>query len=100
MGEVYQGDILKIESIKVPIIVVSKDYFNKTGEILGCPIYKEGKSGALRIEIHGDSMIGYAHCEKIALFDLDVRGYSKVDRVRMAERITISDVIQGLFEYV
>ena len=100
MSEVYQGDILRIENVKVPVLVVSKDIFNKTGEILGCPIYKTGSVGALRIEISGEPVTGYVHCEKIALFDLNVRGYSKLDSISMADRIVISDVIQSLFEYV
>ena len=30
-----QGDILKIEHIKIPVLVVSKDFFNQTYEIIG-----------------------------------------------------------------
>lgn len=36
---VSQGDILKIEGIRHPVLVVSKDFFNTSGEIIGCPIY-------------------------------------------------------------
>ena len=35
--DVHQGDILKIEKIKIPVLVVSKDFFNQTGEIIGWP---------------------------------------------------------------
>ena len=34
--KICQGDILKIEKIKLPVLVVSKDFFNQTGEIIGC----------------------------------------------------------------
>ena len=52
MTEISQGDILNIERIKMPVLVVSKDFFNQTGEIIGCPIYKNGEPGAF----HGLSL--------------------------------------------
>ena len=33
--DIYQGDILKIENISYPVLVVSKDFFNRSGEIIG-----------------------------------------------------------------
>ena len=33
----HQGDIVKIERVKSPVLVTSKDFFNQTGEIIGCP---------------------------------------------------------------
>ena len=36
---VPQGDILRVERIKHSVLVVSKDFFNLSGEIIGCPIY-------------------------------------------------------------
>ena len=40
MEILHQGDILRIEKIKHPVLVVSKDFFNTSGEIIGCPIIK------------------------------------------------------------
>lgn len=40
MEQLHQGDVLKIEKIKHPVLVVSKDFFNSSGEIIGCPIIK------------------------------------------------------------
>ena len=42
---VKQGDILKIEKIKHPVLVVSKDFFNTSGAIIGCPIYNNNNIG-------------------------------------------------------
>ena len=56
MEEIHQGDILKIEKIKMPVLVVSKDFFNQTGEIIGCPVYKKGEPGALHIRIETDEV--------------------------------------------
>ena len=43
---------------------------------------------------------GYIQCEKLALLDLSVRGYKKVDRMPITEMINVSDAIQGIFEYI
>lgn len=97
---IFQGDILKIERIKMPVLVVSKDFFNKTGEIIGCPIYKNGEPGALHIKINTGEVAGYVQCEKMSLLDMNFRGYSKIDRVHMPDIINITDAIQGIFDYV
>ena len=34
MGIAHQGDIIKVEKIKPPVLVVSKDFFNESGEII------------------------------------------------------------------
>ena len=96
----HQGDIVKIERIKHPVLVTSKDFFNQTGEIVGCPIFQNNVSGPLHIKIKTDSTEGYVQCEKLALFDLNVRGFLKTDSISMAEIINITDAIQGIFDYV
>lgn len=100
MGFVHQGDILKIENIKHPVLVVSKDFFNSSGEIIGCPIIKESTQGPLHIGMSSKETEGYIQCEKLALLDLSVRGYKKADRLTLSEMINVSDAIQGIFEYI
>ena len=101
MGKVVsQGDVLKIEKIASPVLVVSKDFFNNTGEIIGCPIYKDGRTGALHIYVESDDTAGYVQCEKLALLDLSARDYLKIGRISISEIINISDAIQGIFDYV
>lgn len=97
---VHQGDVLKIEKIKYPVLVTSKDFFNHTGEIIGCPIFKDGEAGALHIFVSADTISGYVQCEKLALLDLNVRGFSKIDRIHMPDIMNISDAIQGIFDYI
>ena len=100
MEDLHQGDILKIEKIKHPVLVVSKDFFNTSGEIIGCPIIQDSTPGPLHIWMSANETRGYIHCEKLALLDLSVRGYQKVDRLPFAEMINVSDAIQGIFEYI
>lgn len=44
MEHLHQGDILKVEKIKHPVLVASKDFFNTSGEIIGCPIITNARS--------------------------------------------------------
>ena len=98
--ELLQGNILKIEHIKKPVLVVSKNFFNQTFEIIGCPIYEKGESGPLHIHIKTEMIEGYVQCEKLALLDLNIRGYSKIDRIHYPDIINITDAIQGIFDYI
>ena len=98
--ELHQGDILKIESVKKPVLLVSKDFFNKTYEIIGCPIYEKGEAGPLHIFIKTENVEGYVQCEKLALLDLNVRGYSKIDQLHIADIMDITDAIQSIFDYI
>ncbi|SCX05198.1 PemK-like, MazF-like toxin of type II toxin-antitoxin system [Lachnospiraceae bacterium YSD2013] len=99
-GKLHQGDIVKVEKIKLPVLVVSKDFFNQTGEVIGCPIFQTGEAGPLHIRVKAKEIEGYVHCEKMNLLDLNARGYSKVDRIHMADVMNITDAIQGIFDYV
>jgi len=100
MGSVQQGDIIKVEKIKHPVLVVSKDFFNTSGEVIGCPIIRDSKEGPLHIWTSVQEVEGYIQCEKIALLDLTVRGYKKVARIPLSELMNVSDAIQGIFEYI
>ena len=86
-GKVCQGDILKIERIQQDVLVVSKDFFHSSGEIIGCPVYKSSVEGPLHIYIDTGETQGYVQCEKLALLDLRVRGYKKVDRIALRLRL-------------
>lgn len=96
----HQGDIIKIENIARPVLVASKAFFNQSGEIIGCPITQDSKTGPLHIWIQTDRQKGYVNCEKMALLDLNFRGYTKLDRVAMSEMMNISDAIQSIFDYI
>ena len=100
MEALHQGDILKIEKIKHPVLVASKDFFNTSGAIIGCPIIRDSNPGPLHIWMSTDNVEGYIQCEKLALLDLSIRGYKRIDRLPISEMINIADAIQGIFEYV
>ena len=100
MEYLHQGDIIKIEKIKHPVLVASKDFFNTSGEIIGCPIIENSNSGPLHIWMATENTKGYIQCEKLALLDLSIRGHKKIDRLPISDMINVSDAIQGIFEYI
>lgn len=97
---VHQGDVLKVDKIKLPVLVVSKDFFNQTGEIIACPVYNAGRDDTLHIHIQTQNMDGYVHCEKLALLDLNARGVVKLNSLHMNDIMNITDAIQGIFDYI
>ncbi len=100
MEVLHQGDILKIEKVKHPVLIVSKDFFNTSGKIIGCPIIKNSMSGPLHIWMSTEENEGYIQCEKLALLDLSIRGHKMIDRLPISEMINVSDAIQSIFEYI
>ena len=95
-----QGDIIKVEYVKHPVLIVSKDFFNASGQIIGCPIVEQSTEGPLHIFVQTDAVKGYVQCEKLALLDLKIRGHKIVDSVLLSDRMNIADAIQGIFEYI
>lgn len=45
MAFIEQGDLLKIEGLPHPVIVVSNNYFNQSGKAIVCPIVKKAVPG-------------------------------------------------------
>ena len=97
--ELRQGDVLKIEHIKHPVLIISKDFFNSSGEIIGCPILEKSSLGPLHIFVSTKDLKGYVQCEKLALLDLRVRGHRKISRLNVEDIMDISDAVQGIFDY-
>ena len=100
MDFLKQGKIIKIETIKHPVLVISKNFFNTSGEIIGCPIFTNSVASPLHIWISTESISGYVQCEKLALLDMNHHRYKPLDDVSIAELVNISDAVQGIFEYV
>ena len=95
--EIQQGDVLKVEKIKDPVFVASKNF---SGEIIGCPILGESTESPLHIYVEMDENKGYIQCEQMKMLDLRVRGYKIIDRVKMADVINVTDAIQSIFDYI
>ena len=94
-----QGDILSVEKIKGPILVVSKNFFNRSEQAIVCPVVKNAVPDPLHIEIATEEVQGSVLCEQMKLLDLRYRGYKKISRIKYADIINITDAIQAIFDY-
>lgn len=95
-----QGDIIKVEGISKPLLVVSKDLFNKEGMAMCCPLFQKSTSHPLHIsvtDLDGNAYI--ALVEQTKLVDISFRGYSFLSRLSYYDVMNVSDALQALFEY-
>lgn len=99
MFEISQGDILQLENLKIPVLVVSKSFFNRTEQVIACPIWKTASPDPLHIPFKAEEMSGVVLCEQVKLLDLSVRGYKKISELRYEDIINIADAVQGIFDY-
>jgi mRNA-degrading endonuclease toxin of MazEF toxin-antitoxin module len=99
MPVIEQGDILKVEKLNSPVLVVSKNFFNQSEEAIVCPIIKSAGLDPLHICIKAEDISGFVLCEQMRLLDLRVREFKKTGRIKYADIINITDAIQGIFDY-
>lgn len=95
----YQGDVLKIENQKNLVIVVSKDKYNETGEVIACPILKETRllPTVQKVVFEGENY--FVLCDKMKNLNLKVRSSKKLGQISMLDRMYVADAIQCLFDY-
>ena len=96
---VEQGDIISVEKLKGYFLVVSKNFFNQTEQVILCPIVKDTYIDPLHIPVETSEVQGIVMCEQLKLVDLRVRGFKVIDRICYADRIDITDAIQSIFDY-
>ena len=94
-----QGDILSLEKIKRPVLVVSKNFFNQSEQAVVCPILPNSTGDPLHIEITTEELCGFVLCEQLKLVDLRYRGYKLLSRIKYADVMNITDAIQSIFDY-
>ncbi len=99
MKTVEQGDILRMEGIKHPVIVVSNNVFNLSGNAIVCPIMKDVIPGPLHIKLTNAPVEGFVACELLRYMDLSSRRFSKLSEMHYFDIMDISDAVMGMFEY-
>ena len=95
-----QGEVLKVDKLHFPVLVVSKTFFNQEGLVIVCPILKKTNVSPLHIDVSSDQIEGYVHCEDLRLLDLKVRSFSVMDSIDLPSIINITDAVQGIFDYI
>ena len=99
MAPIEQGDLLKIEGIKYPVIVVSNNYFNRSGMVIACPIVKTAVPGPLHIPLKDSAAQSIVLCEQVRYLDLSSRRWSKLTQTHCFDIMDISDAVVSMFEY-
>ena len=99
MVVIEQGDMLRVGGITHPIIVVSNNFFNQSGKIIGCPIVKNAIEGPLHIKLKDSTIEGFVLCEQVKYLDLKARHFSKLSATHYFDIMNISDAVMGMFDY-
>ena len=81
------------------MIVVSKSFFNSSGQAIVCPINNDISAGPLHIEIDASPVRGCVMCEQVKYIDLRHRQFTKVTDAGYYDTMNISDAIMGIFDY-
>ncbi len=100
MSEIMQGEILSVEKLPFPVLIVSKDFFNQMRQVIACPVYPDAAPDPLHISIEMNHAKSFVLCEQLKLLDLRQRGYKKLAELDMETKMNIVDAIQGIFDYV
>ena len=99
MSIVEQGDLLKIEGLSHPVIVVSNNFFNQSGKAVVCPILKKVQEGPLHVRLNDAPIEGYVLCEQVRYVDLSARLFSKLSSTHYYDIMDISDAVMSMFDY-
>ncbi len=94
-----QGDILWLEKEAQHVLVLSREFFNRSGMSVVCPLRDYAKPDALHIGITSEAYTGMALIEHLRSLDLEARHYRKVSCISYEQIQDISDAVQGIFDY-
>ena len=98
--KIEQGNILKIEGINDPVLVLSTNYYNSNNRIIVCPVVKSAKESILNVNIQTKEVEGVALCDQLKSLNINIRGHKIIGKIDTNTRILISDIVQGLFDYI
>ena len=99
MTKAEQGDVLRIDGISQPVIVVSQNNFNKSGSVVVCPIVEKATESPLHISLKTSSVSGTVLCEQVRYLILARRRFVKLSTTHLFEIMDISDAVMGIFDY-
>lgn len=96
---VEQGDIIKVTDIKYTLLVISKNSYNKMGQVIVCPISAEDRPSLTRKLLRGDKK-EYVYWDSLRTLDIGIRGYSIKGRVSTVELFEIISNVQSIFDFI
>ena len=99
MEMIHQGEILRLDLPSILILVLSKDFFNRSGLAIACPIRQDASEDALHISVKAEKIQGTAMLEQMRSIDLRARYYSRIDMLDFEQIQNITDAAQSIFDY-
>ena len=99
MELISQGEILQLEKSGMYVLVLSREFFNRSGLAVVCPVVEKTFEDALHIAVGTDSFKGVAQLEHLHSMDLHARYFRSVSVIPFAQMQDISDAVQGIFDY-
>lgn len=98
MAAIMQGELLRIDGLRYPALVVSNDFFNKSGKVIVCPVVPRALKGPLHIRLRESNVEGIVLCEQVRFIDLAARHFVRLDEAHYADIADIADAVMGIFE--
>jgi len=99
MNHVKQGDIIELSRSSMQALVLSRDFFNRTGLAVLCPIEKTASEDALHFPINTKHIKGVALCEHLKTVDLKTRFYKTISSLTIEQLQDICDAVQDIFAF-
>ena len=94
-----QGDLLRVSGIAQLVLVVSNNFFCRSGRAIVCPVVPQAAAGPLHIPVRAGELKGTVLCEQVRYLDLTVRHFAKLGSVSYFEIMDLSDAVMGMFDY-
>ena len=99
MRDLQQGTIIRLSAMSVNLLVLSREFFNRSGMVVVCPVAKTASPDALHIPITSDNLSGTALLEQLRSIDLQARHYTIIGDIPFKQIQDISDAVQDIFNY-
>jgi len=99
VNTVAQGEILRLEKPAMYVLVLSKDFFNRSGMAVVCPVFMTADPDALHLPVFTDGFSGIALLEQLRALDLRSRYFSHIGQLSFGQIQEVSDAVQSIFEY-
>ena len=93
---VNQGDIIKVEGIKLNMLVISRDIINENEVCIVVPLSSNFSESVTHIKNSFSKELLIT--EQLRYIDLTSRYYKKLGNLSLEEMQNVVDVVQGLFD--
>ena len=100
MKTLDQGDIIRVSGGRVPFLVVSSSFFNRSGLVVVCPIVSKALNDAMHIPVKTKQITGVVLCEELAVVSTSNRSCIAKDHLFGETLLEIIYRVQSIFDYV